>query len=74
LYSRRFSSPSHRDETRFGEAAGIVGIFDGLGRNDDFSGMSLDDMTLEGSKGFRENLELDAFKVAANTDLQRFRT
>jgi hypothetical protein len=55
----------------FIEAAGIVGIFNGLVRNADFSGIPLDDGTLHGSMDFREVLGLDDFGGAANTDLAR---
>jgi hypothetical protein len=53
------------------EAAGIVGIFNGLVRTADFSGIPLDDDTLHGSQDFRESLGLNGFGGAANTDLER---
>ena len=51
------------------EAAGIVGIFNGLVRVADFSGIPLDDDTLHGSTDFREALGLNAYAGAANSDL-----
>ena len=51
-------------------AAGIVGIFNGLVRVADSSGIPLDDGTRDHSAGFRASLGLDAFHGAANTDLE----
>lgn len=58
-------------EAGFVEAAGIVGIFNGLVRNADFSGIPLDEGTLHGSADFRDALGLNAFGGAANTDVER---
>jgi hypothetical protein len=56
-------------EQAFIESAGIVGIFNGLVRNADFSGIPLDEGTLHGSMDFRDQLGLNEFGGAANTDL-----
>ncbi len=53
----------------FIEAAGIVGVFNGLVRNADFSGIPLDRGTLDGSESFRGELGLNEFGGSANTDL-----
>ena len=53
------------------EASGIVGIFNGLVRNADFTGIPLDEGTLHGSKDFREALGLNVYAGAANTDVAR---
>lgn len=53
----------------FMEAASIVGIFNGLVRTADASGIPLDDGTRNDSADFRRELGLDAFAGAANTDL-----
>jgi hypothetical protein len=58
-------------EAGFLEAAGIVGIFNGLVRTADLSGIPLDEGTLHGSLDFREKLGLNAFAGAANGDLER---
>jgi hypothetical protein len=58
-------------EEGFLDAAAIVGIFNGLVRTADASGIPLDEDTLHGSKEFREALGLNAFGGAANTDLDR---
>ena len=58
-------------EAGFAEAASIVGIFNGLVRTADLSGIPLDDATLHASKEFRKELGLDAFGGAANSDLER---
>ena len=58
-------------EEAFLEAAGIVGIFNGLVRTADLSGIPLDDGTLHGSVDFRQELGLNAFAGAANSDLDR---
>ncbi len=55
----------------FVEACGIAGIFNGLVRNADFSGIPLDEGTLHGSADFREQLGLNEFGGAANTDIER---
>jgi len=53
----------------FMEAASIAGIFNGLVRTADASGIPLDDGTRKDSADFRGALGLDAFAGAANTDL-----
>jgi hypothetical protein len=58
-------------EEAFVEASGIVGIFNGLVRTADLSGIPLDDDTLHGSTDFRSELGLNDFAGAANTDLDR---
>ena len=58
-------------ETGFIEACGIAGIFNGLVRNADLSGIPLDDTSLHGSEDFREKLGLNAFSGAKNSDLKR---
>lgn len=55
----------------FAAAAAIVGIFNGLVRTADLSGIPLDEGTLHGSADFRAELGLDAFAGAANTALDR---
>ena len=56
---------------KFIEAAATVGIFNGLVRNADFTGIPLDEGTLHGSKDFREALGLNVYAGAANTDVAR---
>jgi hypothetical protein len=58
-------------EAGFVEACGIVGIFNGLVRTADSSGIPLDEGTLHGSADFRERLGLNAFGGAANTEIER---
>jgi hypothetical protein len=58
-------------EAAFVEACGIVGIFNGLVRTADLSGIPLDDGTLHGSTDYREQLGLNAFGGAANSELER---
>ncbi|MCP4007255.1 MAG: hypothetical protein GY725_23980 [bacterium] len=58
-------------EHGFLEAAGIVGIFNGLVRTADLSGIPIDEGTLHGSASFVQDLGLDDFAGAANTDLER---
>lgn len=53
----------------FMEAASIVGIFNGLVRTADASGIPLDDGMRNDSAEFRGELGLDALAGAANTDL-----
>jgi len=53
------------------DAAAIVGIFNGLVRNADFSGIPLDDGTLHASAEFRGELGLNDYAGAANTELGR---
>jgi len=55
----------------FVECAAITGIFNGLVRNADLSGIPLDDTTLHASQDFRESLGLNAFAGARNSDLDR---
>ncbi|MDG2304877.1 MAG: hypothetical protein P8R42_09505 [Candidatus Binatia bacterium] len=54
----------------FVEAAGIVGIFNGLVRTADASGIPLDDGTRDASGEFREALGLESYAGASNTDLR----
>lgn len=56
-------------EAGFVEAAAIVGIFNGLVRTADASGIPLDEDTLHGSTEFRERLGLNAFGGARNSAL-----
>lgn len=58
-------------EEAFGEAAAIVGIFNGLVRTADATGIPLDDNTLHQSAGFRSELGLDDFAGARNSSLDR---
>lgn len=51
----------------FVEAAGIVGIFNGLVRVADSTGIPLDDQTRAATREFRRELGLDAFPGSANT-------
>jgi hypothetical protein len=51
------------------EASAIVGIFNGLVRTADASGIPLDDGTLNSTVGFREELGLNAYGGAVNTQL-----
>ena len=53
----------------FVEAACIVGIFNGLVRTADSSGIPLDDGTRGSTVEFRADLGLDGYLSAANTDL-----
>jgi len=54
----------------FVAAAAIAGIFNGLVRTADLSGIPLDEGTLHGSTDFREALGLNAFGGAANSALE----
>ena len=58
-------------EQVFGQAAAIVGIFNGLVRVADLSGIPLDDSSLHASIDFRDALGLNDFAGAANTELTR---
>jgi hypothetical protein len=58
-------------EAGFLEACGIAGIFNGLVRNADFSGIPLDDAALHASEDFRDKLGLNDFPGARNSDLAR---
>ena len=58
-------------EAGFVEACGIAGIFNGLVRNADFSGIPLDDAALHSSEDFRDKLGLNDFSGAKNSDLSR---
>ena len=58
-------------EAGFIEACAIAGIFNGLVRTADLSGIPLDDTSLHGSADFREPLCLNDFAGAANSDLAR---
>ena len=58
-------------EEAFVEAAGIVGIFNGLVRTADLSGIPIDEGTLHSSESFRADLGLNDFAGAANSDLDR---
>ena len=51
----------------FAEACSVVGIFNGLVRVADASGIPLDDGTQRASKEFRGELGLDEFPSAVNT-------
>lgn len=53
----------------FVEVAATVGIFNGLVRVADATGIPLDDGTRNGSVDFRESLGLNRFGGAANSDL-----
>lgn len=53
----------------FCEAAAIVGIFNGLVRTADASGIPLDDGTRDHTVDVRADLGLDTYHGAANTDL-----
>ena len=53
----------------FVEAAATVGIFNGLVRVADATGIPLDDGTLDDSLDFRATLGLDEFGGARNTEL-----
>ena len=55
----------------FVEACAIVGIFNGLVRIADASGIPLDDGTLAASRDFRGELGLEVFPSAANTPLDQ---
>ena len=52
---------------RFVEAAATVGIFNGLVRVADATGIPLDETSLAATAGFRETLGLDDFGGARNT-------
>jgi hypothetical protein len=52
-------------------AASIVGIFNGLVRTADSTGIPLDENTLHSSKGFREELALNEYAGSANSELGR---
>lgn len=54
----------------FLEAAAIVGIFNGLVRTADLSGIPLDDGTLHGSTDFRDSLGLNVFSGSQNSDIE----
>jgi hypothetical protein len=58
-------------EAAFLEAASIVGIFNGLVRTADSTGIPLDENTLHTSKAFREELELNSFAGSASSPLDR---
>lgn len=58
-------------EVAFADAAGIVGIFNGLVRTADATGIPLDENTLQQSAAFREELGLNAFAGAQNSPLER---
>ena len=51
----------------FVAAAAIVGIFNGLVRTADATGIPLDDETRDATEKFRQELGLDAFPGSANT-------
>ena len=53
----------------FIEAAATVGIFNGLVRVADATGIPLDEGTRRNTEGFRKSLGLDAFGGAQQTDL-----
>jgi hypothetical protein len=53
----------------FIEAAATVGVFNGLVRVADSTGIPLDDGTRANTGEFRESLGLNAYGSAANTDL-----
>ena len=55
----------------FVEAACTVGIFNGLVRTADSTGIPLDQGTLDSTVEFRDELALNAFPSAANTPLDR---
>jgi hypothetical protein len=57
-------------EAAFVDAAAIVGIFNGLVRTADATGIPLDENTLHTSSGFRVDLALNDFAGAANTSLE----
>lgn len=54
----------------FIEAAATVGIFNGLVRVADSTGIPLDEGTRRNSASFRESLGLDAFPSSRNTNLE----
>lgn len=56
-------------ENGFVEAASIVGIFNGLVRTADSTGIPLDDGTRKDSSDFRAELGLETYAGSANTDL-----
>ena len=58
-------------EAGFIEACAIAGIFNGLVRTADLSGIPLDDTSLHGSADFRGPLGLNDFAGASNSDLAR---
>lgn len=55
----------------FVEAAATVGIFNGLVRTADATGIPLDDGTLKASGDFRADLGLNEYAGAQSTDLAR---
>lgn len=57
-------------ETAFIEAGATTAIFNGLVRVADSTGIPLDDGTRLNSQQFREELDLNRFGGAANTDLE----
>ncbi len=52
-------------------ACGIAGIFNGLVRTADLSGIPLDEGTLHASADFREPLGLNRYGGSANTEIER---
>jgi hypothetical protein len=58
-------------DERFVEVAATVGIFNGLVRVADSTGIPLDDGTLNASVGFRAELGLDQFSGASSSDLSK---
>ena len=52
-------------------AAATVGIFNGLVRTADSTGIPLDNGMVDGSADFRQDLGLNAFGGSRNTDLSR---
>ena len=56
-------------DERFVEVAATIGIFNGLVRVADSTGIPLDDGTLKASVDFRKELGLDQFGGANNSDL-----
>jgi len=71
LPAAREALRSELGEPGFIEACAIAGIFNGLVRVADLSGIPLDDTSLHGSEDFREQLGLNTFSGAANSDLER---
>ena len=55
----------------FVEACAVVGIFNGLVRTADASGIPLDDGMLAGSREFRGELGLESFPSAVNSPLDQ---
>ena len=58
---------------QFVEVCATVGIFNGLVRTADASGIPLDQGTLDSSREFREELGLNAYGSARSTDLSAAR-